>query len=576
MADDIFSLLYMLIELYRGRLPWTSLTDKAKVQELKEKYLGRNLVAHLPPQFDEFRSYLLILDYTKVPDYDYLISLLKDAAEVAKVDINAPFDWQDRRESIGSIGSSLSQSFNGSCSTHSSSRASFAATAVVAGEGKKLEIGCNSPVTPTIIVPTSVTAAELSHICSRRSSFSVSNSPVNSNPSVSNTVHSSSFNSLPQTNTTGSVDASRKAIQIVSVIKPEEQNHSNIYASPFNTVSLNMAGNTPSLHNSHSSSYSLHITGGNDSVSTVPLPGSQSSRDPISLNNTSSIHPSLHNNCCPVSRPSPTTISPSSSLLSSTASTRSGISLTSFSSQQELKPPSLYQNHLRRMSDLSSSSITLNNSDSINNQYSSNSNLSSTSSFYAFPLSASSQQSLTSLGCLSQHGSYTNLSVMNAASSNSSILSNATRGNLPVPQQNSSCSGVPVTQSPQYFLPSPQNSMINCEKDGCSNSQTCIQTSKQEQPMQVMNNNINYHPQTYVQCYPISQQLPQQTYNQTSIPNYSTTTPAAVFHSQLIPVIQNSMQMTNDTQINNNTSFDLSSQQKPLDNICEKTGQTTS
>ncbi|KAA6312276.1 MAG: putative tau-tubulin kinase 1, partial [Streblomastix strix] len=91
--DDLISLLYILVEFHNGMLPWTDVGDE-KIERSKFTFHGHKLLKHLPKQFLEFETHILSLDYTTDPDYEYLTSLLKQAAEENKVDLNAPFEWE--------------------------------------------------------------------------------------------------------------------------------------------------------------------------------------------------------------------------------------------------------------------------------------------------------------------------------------------------------------------------------------------------------------------------------------------------------------------------------------------------
>ncbi|KAA6360089.1 MAG: putative protein serine/threonine kinase [Streblomastix strix] len=92
--DDLISLLYILVEFYNGMLPWSDV-DELKVQALKEYFHSPKLLKRLPKQFLEFESYTLSLAYTTDPEYAYLISLLKQAAEEKEIDLNDPFQWEE-------------------------------------------------------------------------------------------------------------------------------------------------------------------------------------------------------------------------------------------------------------------------------------------------------------------------------------------------------------------------------------------------------------------------------------------------------------------------------------------------
>ncbi|KAA6376554.1 MAG: putative Tau-tubulin kinase 2 [Streblomastix strix] len=93
--DDLMSLLYILVEFYNGMLPWSEKDDMVKIQTLKFHYHGHKLLKRLPKQFIEFETHISSLDYIQKPDYEYLISLLKDAAKENNIDLNAPFDWEE-------------------------------------------------------------------------------------------------------------------------------------------------------------------------------------------------------------------------------------------------------------------------------------------------------------------------------------------------------------------------------------------------------------------------------------------------------------------------------------------------
>lgn len=59
--DDLWSLLYVMIEFVKGQLPWRRIRDKDAVGELKKKYLGPNLVADMPIEFLHFMQHLQTL-----------------------------------------------------------------------------------------------------------------------------------------------------------------------------------------------------------------------------------------------------------------------------------------------------------------------------------------------------------------------------------------------------------------------------------------------------------------------------------------------------------------------------------
>lgn len=88
--DDLCSWLYMCVELYRGKLPWTGKTKKDEVAELKKRFSMVTLVRRLPKCFEEIAQHIESLDYYKKPDYDKLLCGLLD--EYLK--LKGPLKWE--------------------------------------------------------------------------------------------------------------------------------------------------------------------------------------------------------------------------------------------------------------------------------------------------------------------------------------------------------------------------------------------------------------------------------------------------------------------------------------------------
>jgi len=77
--DDLWSVFYVMVEFATGSLPWRNQRDRDKVGEMKAEYLkGTKLTEGLPPEFEQFQSYLLSLDYFTKPDYARIIHLFHD------------------------------------------------------------------------------------------------------------------------------------------------------------------------------------------------------------------------------------------------------------------------------------------------------------------------------------------------------------------------------------------------------------------------------------------------------------------------------------------------------------------
>lgn len=92
--DDLWSLLYVLIEFANGSLPWRKIKDKDQIGEMKIELNKAELVLDLPSEFLAFMQHLQSLQYEDRPDYTYLRGLLLTAYENAGGDEFTPFDWE--------------------------------------------------------------------------------------------------------------------------------------------------------------------------------------------------------------------------------------------------------------------------------------------------------------------------------------------------------------------------------------------------------------------------------------------------------------------------------------------------
>ena len=87
----IWSVFYVFIEFYQGHLPWRKLKSKEDIGEMKKQYHNASLVAGLPPVFFSFMEHLMSLQYKDTPDYEYLISLVRQLDTKAEMQ---PYDWE--------------------------------------------------------------------------------------------------------------------------------------------------------------------------------------------------------------------------------------------------------------------------------------------------------------------------------------------------------------------------------------------------------------------------------------------------------------------------------------------------
>lgn len=92
--DDLWSLLYMIVEFVNGSLPWRKIKDKEQVGQMKERYDHRLLLKHLPPDFKLFLEHIQSLTYYDAPDYDFLASIFDRCMKRKCIAESDPLDWE--------------------------------------------------------------------------------------------------------------------------------------------------------------------------------------------------------------------------------------------------------------------------------------------------------------------------------------------------------------------------------------------------------------------------------------------------------------------------------------------------
>lgn len=93
--DDLWSLLYMLIEFANGVLPWRRIKDKDQVGEMKIRCNTPELVADLPKEFLLLWEHLQTLRYEDKPDYAMLYKAFENClANAGGSPDGTPFDWE--------------------------------------------------------------------------------------------------------------------------------------------------------------------------------------------------------------------------------------------------------------------------------------------------------------------------------------------------------------------------------------------------------------------------------------------------------------------------------------------------
>lgn len=93
-VDDLWSLLFMLVEFATGTLPWRKYKDKDDIGRCKEESITPHLVRNLPREFQPFLAHLQTLRYEDEPDYDLLVTLMHRALERRGYPPNKPVEWE--------------------------------------------------------------------------------------------------------------------------------------------------------------------------------------------------------------------------------------------------------------------------------------------------------------------------------------------------------------------------------------------------------------------------------------------------------------------------------------------------
>ena len=103
--DDLESLMYMVIYLFKGTLPWldTGITDKkeknARVRVQKTTYKPGELTEGLPWEVREMLKYVLGLEFDEAPDYEMMRRNLRHAAHGMEIRVDWVFDWMPQPSS---------------------------------------------------------------------------------------------------------------------------------------------------------------------------------------------------------------------------------------------------------------------------------------------------------------------------------------------------------------------------------------------------------------------------------------------------------------------------------------------
>eukprot|EP00002_Diphylleia_rotans_P001384 TRINITY_DN10777_c0_g1_i1.p1 TRINITY_DN10777_c0_g1~~TRINITY_DN10777_c0_g1_i1.p1 ORF type:complete len:595 (-),score=116.48 TRINITY_DN10777_c0_g1_i1:776-2560(-) len=96
--DDLESLIYTMIYLLKGNLPWQGQTGtkeekRKRVFEIKQKTLPRDLCQEFPQAFTQLLEYVRTLKFDSNPDYGYCRDLIERSLSVIGAQDDGCFEW---------------------------------------------------------------------------------------------------------------------------------------------------------------------------------------------------------------------------------------------------------------------------------------------------------------------------------------------------------------------------------------------------------------------------------------------------------------------------------------------------
>ena len=106
--DDLESVGYIIMYFIRGSLPWQGLKVNKKedrykkICDKKKSTTAKDLCCGFPVEFENFVSYTRNLEFTQVPDYNYLRNLLKRVIKKNGDTIDFFYDWCSQKPNIKS------------------------------------------------------------------------------------------------------------------------------------------------------------------------------------------------------------------------------------------------------------------------------------------------------------------------------------------------------------------------------------------------------------------------------------------------------------------------------------------
>jgi len=95
--DDLISLLYVIVELHLGNLPWyhiKGLKNMDQVLEVKRAFDNEKLLEGFPEEFYQILNHIKTLKFSSEPDYDYIHKIMLKLFKKNGGSSRTRYDWE--------------------------------------------------------------------------------------------------------------------------------------------------------------------------------------------------------------------------------------------------------------------------------------------------------------------------------------------------------------------------------------------------------------------------------------------------------------------------------------------------
>ena len=105
--DDVESLIYVLIFLYRRELPWYERHDRKRTPEAvlsrRQRLRLKEACSGLPAAFAQVLGQVQALGFAEVPDYEGYRAAFREAFEGLGYAYDGEYDWKSRKQPVGEV-----------------------------------------------------------------------------------------------------------------------------------------------------------------------------------------------------------------------------------------------------------------------------------------------------------------------------------------------------------------------------------------------------------------------------------------------------------------------------------------